>query len=56
MIKVIVKNPEDIAEFDKAVKHFKKLVNNSKILEEVYDRKYYMKPSEKKRAKLRKEK
>jgi small subunit ribosomal protein S21 len=49
-IKVKDNSPE---EFEKAVKLFKKIVNNAGFLREIQDRKYYEKPSEIQRRKLR---
>jgi small subunit ribosomal protein S21 len=49
MVEIRIKNPEDDAEFDKAVRLFKKLVNKEGHLQELKERRYYMKPSEKKR-------
>lgn len=53
MIEIKVRDNSDIA-FDKAVKMFKKIVNNEGFLREIQERRYYIKPSDKKRAKLRK--
>lgn len=53
MIEVKVRDNSDIA-FDKAVKMFQKIVNNAGFLREIQERRYFQKPSEKKRAKLRK--
>lgn len=47
-MEVIIRNPGDEIEFEKAVKVFKKLVQRSGILQEVKDRRYYVKPSERK--------
>lgn len=47
-MEVIIKNPGDEIEFEKAVKIFKKLVQKSGILQEINDRRYYIKPSERK--------
>lgn len=46
MIEVIVEDQED---FDRYLKKFKKLVNQDGRLQETKDRRYFMKPSEKKR-------
>jgi len=55
MIEVKVKIPGNEVEFDKAVRLFKKLVNNAGFLQEIKERRYFEKPSDKKRRK-RKEK
>jgi len=52
MIKIIVRDNTDI-EFDKAVKLFKKQVNNEGFLKEIQERRYYIKPSAKKRKEQR---
>ncbi len=39
--------------FDKAVRQFKKLCNSDGFLKEIQDRRYYSKPSEKRRMKQR---
>jgi ribosomal protein S21 len=44
-MEVIIRNPGDDAEFEKAVKIFKKIVQKSGILEEVKERRYFEKPS-----------
>lgn len=49
MIVVNIKNSHDDIEFDKAVKHFKKLVNKTGVLQELKMKRYYEKPSDKKR-------
>jgi ribosomal protein S21 len=48
-MEVFIKNSSDEKEFDKAVKLFKKIVMKSGILEEVKERRYYQKPSDKAR-------
>jgi len=65
MINISIKD-DTYAEFDKAVKLFKKKVNNEGFLREVRERRYYSKPSEirhkkdgeikRERARLRKNK
>jgi len=52
MIEIKVQDNSDEA-FDKAVKMFKKIVNNEGHLKELLERRYYMKPSDKQRKKLR---
>jgi ribosomal protein S21 len=52
MIEIKVRDNTD-AEFDKAVKMFKKTVNNEGFLKEVQEKRYYIKPSDAKRKKLR---
>jgi len=52
MIEIKVRDNTDEA-FDKAVKMFKKTVNNEGFLKEVQERRYYEKPSDKLRRKLR---
>ena len=52
MIEIKVRDNTDEA-FDKAVKMFKKTVNNDGFLKEVQERRYYEKPSDKLRRKLR---
>jgi len=47
-MEVIIRNPGDEIEFEKAIKVFKKMVQRSGILQEVKDRRYYVKPSERK--------
>lgn len=56
MIEVKIKNPEDKFEFEKAMKTFKKLVNRAGFIQEIRERRYYIKPSAKRRLdeKLRK--
>jgi ribosomal protein S21 len=53
MTEVQVRNPEDPTSFDRAMKTFKKLVEKSEIIKQCNDRRYYSKPSEKRRAKQR---
>lgn len=53
MIEVKIQNSEDLNEFDRAVKLFKKLCNNDGFIEEIKERRYYTKPSDKKRAELK---
>lgn len=53
MIEVIVQKPGDDIEFDKAVKKFKKLCNNDGFLQEIRERRYFEKPSDKKRRKIK---
>lgn len=48
MIEVNVQDNTDES-FDKAYKLFKKLVNNEGHLKEIQERRYYIKPSDKKR-------
>ena len=52
MIEVKVRDNSDMA-FDKAVKMLKKLVSNAGFLKELQERRYYEKPSDKRRRKLR---
>ena len=47
-LEVIVKNPEDI---DRAIKKFNRKVKKMGILDEVRERRYYTKPSTKRRQK-----
>ena len=56
MIEIIVKKPGDESDFDKSVKLFKKICNNAGFLQEIRERRYFEKPSDKKRRerKLRK--
>lgn len=54
MNEIIIKNPCDPKEFEKAMKLFKKKVNKEGFLQEVKERKYYIKPSERKRLKRKK--
>jgi len=49
MIEIKINNLEDQNEFDKAMKLFKRLVNKSGHLQELKERRYYEKPSDKKR-------
>lgn len=49
MIEIFIKNSEDLNEFDKAVKLFKKLVLKDGFIQEIKERRYYEKPSDKKR-------
>lgn len=49
-MQVIIKDPGNEAEFDKAVRTFKKMVMKSGILQEVKDRRYFITPSERKRT------
>ena len=49
MIEIIIRNPEDEVEFDKAVRKFKKICNKSGFLQELRERRYFEKPSDKKR-------
>lgn len=53
MIEIIVKDNSDYA-FDKAIKTWKKQVSDSGVVEELKDRQYFKKPSEKRREKIRK--
>jgi ribosomal protein S21 len=48
IMEVTIRDSNDDHEFDKAVKIFKKMIQKSGILEEVKDRRYYVKPSERK--------
>jgi ribosomal protein S21 len=49
-MEVYIKEPGNEAEFDKAVKTFKKMIMKSGILQEIKDRRYFITPSERKRA------
>ena len=49
MIEVKIQNSGNDIEFDKAVKKFKKLCNNDGFLQEIRERRYFEKPSDKKR-------
>ena len=49
MIEVKIQNPGNDVEFDKAVKKFKKLCNNDGFLQEIRERRYFEKPSDKRR-------
>ena len=49
MIEIIIKNPGNEIEFDKAVKKFKKICNNLGFLQELRERRYFEKKSDKKR-------
>jgi ribosomal protein S21 len=52
-LSVTLRVPYSEQEFDKMVKRFKKMVDNSGVLQEVKDRRYYVKPSVAKRLKLK---
>jgi small subunit ribosomal protein S21 len=52
MIEIQVKDNSDEA-FDRAVKLFKKVCNNDGFIQELRDRQYYKKPSEKKHEQKR---
>jgi len=56
MIEIKVQNPESKESFDKAMRLFKKACQNDGFMQELKERKYYMKPSDKRRMKLRKSK
>ena len=49
MIEIKIKNPQDEKEFDKAVKSLKKIMSKEGIIQEIRERRYYEKPSDKKR-------
>ena len=49
MIEIKIKNPNDEQEFDKAVRLLKKIIDKEGILQEIKERRYYEKPSDKKR-------
>ena len=51
MIEVIVRNPEDEESFKKAMKIFIKKCKNDGFMKEIRDRRYYKKPSEKRKLK-----
>jgi len=56
MINIRIKNPNDDKEFEKKLKLFTKLVNNSGVLQEVKERKFFKKPSDiarEKRSKMK---
>jgi len=55
MIEVKVKIPGNEVEFDKAVRLFKKIVNKEGFLQEIKERRYFEKKSDRKRRE-RKEK
>ena len=48
IMEVTIRDSKDDHEFDKAVKIFKKMIQKSGILEEIQNRRYYVKPSERK--------
>ena len=52
-LSVTLRSPYTEMEFDKTFKRFKKMVDNSGVLQEVKDRRYYIKPSVVKRLKLK---
>jgi len=52
MIEVKIQDNTDES-FDKAYKIFKKLVNNEGFIKEIQERRYYKKPSDKTRQKIR---
>lgn len=52
MIEIKIKD-DSFESFDKALKKFKRLVNNDGFLKELQDRKYFVSQSEKKRLKKR---
>lgn len=49
MIEIKIKNPGNEGEFDKAVRLLKKIMSKEGILQELRERRYYEKPSDKKR-------
>lgn len=49
MIEIKIKNPGNEVEFDKAVRLLKKIMAKEGILQELRERRYYEKPSDKKR-------
>lgn len=49
MIELKIKNPGNEVEFDKAVKLLKKIMSKEGILQELRERRYFEKPSDKKR-------
>ena len=51
MIEIKIKNPGNEIEFDKAVRLLKKIISKEGLLLEVKERRYYEKPSDKKRRK-----
>lgn len=53
MIEIRIKNPGDEVEFDKAVKLLKKLMTKEGVLQELKERRYFEKPSDKRRRKIK---
>lgn len=51
MIEIKIKNSQDEKEFDKSVKLFKKIISKDGVIQEARERRYYEKPSDKKRRK-----
>jgi len=49
MIEIKIKNSQDEKEFDKAVKLLKKIMSKEGIIQELRERRYFEKPSDKKR-------
>lgn len=49
MIEIEIKNPGNDVELDKALKLLKKIISKEGILQELRERRYYEKPSDKKR-------
>ena len=49
MIEIKIKNPGNEVEFDKAVRLLKKIMSKEGILQELRERRYFEKPSDKKR-------
>ena len=49
MIEITIKDSSNLSEFDRAVKRFKKLCNNDGFLQETKERRYFEKPSDKRR-------
>lgn len=49
MIEIKIKNSKDEKEFDKIVRLLKKIMSKEGILQELRERRYYEKPSDKKR-------
>ena len=54
MINIKIKNPDNAQEFERKLKLFTKLVNDSGVLQEVRDRKFFKKPSDLEREKRNK--
>ncbi|MGD2071881.1 MAG: 30S ribosomal protein S21 [Candidatus Thorarchaeota archaeon] len=52
MIEITVKSPHTTENFEKAFAQFKRAVKKDGFIREIRDRRYYKKPSEKRRIKL----
>jgi ribosomal protein S21 len=53
-VHIKIKNPEDPKSFDKGMRMFKKLCMKQGFLQEARERRYYLKPSVKKKLKREK--